>query len=280
MDLQHEYWYLYYKTIADSIGLQISDLVEAGAFQETKLEDNMPVGNAVHAPPASGTRPRKRNRKASQKIDPQQVVADSLRIASNAVEFEMGRPRPAARPKDNDATSRHARVRSDADTKLRLTHAYCSNKNLQAHEQTISDKMADLCQSRYDKSMPAHCLGQIIRHLRQNIKMSRSSAKDMHPRATLQWILAVMCNDDVHDFVSAKEIVATLAMAVGILKAKSDACERVGVQHKSETHMALMEQTILIPLLSRAALMPLSTEFFELVQRTEHDQARANMLDA
>ena len=70
MDLQHEYWYLYYKTIADSIGLQISDLVEAGAFQETKLEDNMPVGNAVHAPSASGTRPRKRNRKASQKIDP------------------------------------------------------------------------------------------------------------------------------------------------------------------------------------------------------------------
>ena len=102
----------------------------------------------------------------------------------------------------------------------------------------------------------------------------------MHPRATLQWILAVMCNDDVHNFVSAKEIVATLAMAVGILKAKSDACERVGVQHKSETHMALMEQTILIPLLSRAALMPLSKEFFELVQRTEHDQAHANMLDA
>ena len=280
MDLQHEYWYLYYKTIADSIGLHISDLVEAGAFEETKLEDNMPVGNAVHAPAASGTRPRKRNRKTSQKIDPQQVVADSLRIASDAVEFEIGRPRATERPKDNDATSRHARVRSNTDTKLRVTHAYCSNKNLQAHEQTISDKMADLCQSRYGRSMPAHCLGQIIRRLRQNMKMSRSSAKGMHPRATLQWILAVMCNEEVHDFVSAKEIVATLAMAVGILKAKSDACERVGVQHKSETHMALMEQTILIPLLSRAALMPLDREFFELVQRAEQDQAHANMLDA
>ena len=52
------------------------------------------------------------------------------------------------------------------------------------------------------------------------------------------------------------------------------------MQHKSETHMVLMEQTILIPLLSRAALMPLSKEFFELVQQAEQNQARANMLDA